>query len=96
MKLLEACDDQLRDPDDLGAYSLSTRADSIRVIYQERDKLTGRLIRKRAPLQELLTRIGVAVETLGDSVSPALLMLQTMNLMMKHLALRAKLEVSAP
>ena len=68
----------------------------IRVIYFEKDAITGKPIRRRASLQQLLVRAGVAADTVDDlSPSPAVLMLKTMNLMMKHLSLRAKLEMSA-
>jgi hypothetical protein len=41
-RLLDACDEQLRDPDDPDAYTLATRADSIKVTYSEKDVVTGK------------------------------------------------------
>ena len=92
-KLLDACDGKLDDPDSPGAYTFAAPAESIRVTYFEKDAITGKPIRRRASLQQLLVRAGVGADTVDDlSPSPAILMLKTMNLLIKHAALRAKLE----
>jgi hypothetical protein len=81
-RLLDVCDEHLRDPDDPGAYTLATRADSIKVIYRDKDAVTGKPIQKT--LQELLARAGFAVDGCDDlSPPPAVLMLQTMSLLIK-------------
>ncbi len=46
-RLLDACDEQLRDRDNHVACALATRADSIRVVYYEKDAITRKLIRNK-------------------------------------------------
>lgn len=54
--LLDACDDWLRDPDDPTRYTLEPRAHEVSVIYTELGD-TGKLVRRKAPLSELLAHL---------------------------------------
>lgn len=56
LKILDACDEELRDPENPDRYTLSPRASNVRVVYEERTVEGGkeRVVSKAATLQELL------------------------------------------
>ena len=61
--------------------------------YREKDPRTGKALRKKASLEQLLARAGVEVERCqGTSIDPARLLLRTLDQMTKQIDLRAKLE----
>ena len=54
--LADACDAWLRDPTDPTRYDLGPRAEEVQVIYREAGP-DGKVIRQKAPLDELLGRV---------------------------------------
>src|SRR5439155_15164663 len=60
IRLMDACEQYLRDPDDPERYDLTSRAESVIVTYSEPGE-GGLRVRKRAPLSQLIDRAnGVA------------------------------------
>lgn len=97
-KMYEACDEWLTDPDDPSSYTLDSRADEIKVIYEEHyPDANGkdRSRRKTEDLQTLLDRALtkddklIMVET--KKADPRKLVLDTANTMSKQLELLAKI-----
>ena len=90
--LSDACDRWLRDPDDPSRYDVGPRAEDVKVSYEE---LSGeRVIRKKAPLSELLAKIEgrfttVTVET--KHADPRELLLKSYDRLQGRLELVAKL-----
>ena len=90
--LSDACDRRLRDPEDPTRYDVGPRAEDVKVSYEE---LSGeKVIRKKAPLSELLARIEgrytvTAVET--KHADPRELLLKSYDRLQGRLELVAKL-----
>ena len=97
-KMYEACDEWLTDPDDPSSYTLDSRADEIKVVYEEAytdDKGEVKFNRRTKDLQSLLNstldqedRL-IMVET--KKADPRKLVLDTANTMSKQLELLAKI-----
>src|SRR5438874_9186063 len=62
VRLMDACEQYLRDPDDPERYDLTPRAESVIVSYSECGE-GGARVRKRAPLSQLLDRASGVVPT---------------------------------
>jgi len=97
-KMYEACDEWLTDPNDPSSYTLDSRADEIKVVYEEAytdDKGEVKFNRRTKDLQSLLNstldqedRL-IMVET--KKADPRKLVLDTANTMSKQLELLAKI-----
>ena len=97
-KMYEACDEWLTDPNDPSSYTLDSRAEEIKVIYDEYytdDKGDERYKRRTEDLQKLLDKVLseddklIMVET--KKADPRKLVLDTANTMSKQLELLAKI-----
>ena len=97
-KMYEACDEWLTDPNDPSSYTLDSRAEEIKVIYDEYytdDKGEERYKRRTEDLQRLLNKVLsdddklIMVET--KKADPRKLVLDTANTMSKQLELLAKI-----
>jgi hypothetical protein len=90
--LSDACDRWLRDPDDPTQYNVGPRSEDVTVTYEEMD--SERVLRKKAPLSELLARLEgrytvTAVET--KHADPRELLLKSYDRLQRRLELVAKL-----
>jgi len=94
-KMYDACDEWLTDPNNVQKYTLSPRADEIRVIYNIFDG--ERRVKRSDSLSELIDRIerkeGANVVELQSRVSdPRKLLLETALTLNKQLELLAKIQ----
>lgn len=94
--LSDACDRWLRDPDDPTRYDIGPRSEDVKVTYEEEvgTEDRPRMIRRKAPLSELLQRIEgrytvTAVET--KYADPRELLLKSYDRLQGRLELVAKL-----
>lgn len=69
MKLWDACERDLRDPDDPDAFSLRPRASEIRLDWDERTIADGQTVwtKRHGSLQELLDRSALCTRCKGES-----------------------------
>lgn len=97
-KMLDACDEWLRDPDNPEKYSIDLRDNEIQVIYSFETE-RGKKVKKKALLSTLIREIKLLtprdmeeIEIVEfKSVDPRSLTLQTANQLQKQLELIAKL-----
>ena len=93
LKLFDACDEWLQDPDNPDKYTLDPRVDEIKVVYGE--QVGDEWVKKRAPLSALLAKLadsGVHVATWEHKrADPRELVLKTANQLKGSLELFAKM-----
>lgn len=97
-KMYEACDEWLTDPDDPSSYTLDSRADEIKVIYDEHytdtngeDKYKKKTEDLQTLLDKALTEDDVLILVETKKADPRKLVLDTANTMSKQLELLAKI-----
>ena len=99
-KLYDACDEYLSDPHDPGRYELGPRAHEVMVVYYIESDEEGRPPRReKAPLDELLQRIGEAVvvdSTRHAVTDPRKLILDTAVVLTKQLEVIGRLLEDLP
>ena len=97
-KMYEACDEWLTDPDDPSSYTLDSRADEIKVVYEEHypdangeDRSRRRTDDLQSLLDKALTEDDVLILVETKKADPRKLVLDTANTMSKQLELLAKI-----
>lgn len=94
-KLLDACDDYLRDPEDPSRYELGPRSWEIDIVYRTVEPDTDKMITRKESLQALLDKIDQAGyqpwEVRMKQADPRKLLLEASNNLRATLELRAKL-----
>lgn len=94
-KLLDACDDYLRDPEDPSRYELGPRSWEIDIVYRTVEPDTDKMITRKESLQALLDKLDNAGyqpwEVRMKQADPRKLLLEASNNLRATLELRAKL-----
>jgi len=94
-KLLDACDDYLRDPEDPSRYELGPRSWEIDIVYRTVEPDTDKMITRKESLQALLDKIDKAGyqpwEVRMKQADPRKLLLEASTNLRATLELRAKL-----
>jgi hypothetical protein len=98
--LRDACDRELRDPQDATRYHVGPRAWDVDIIYEETEVMEEdgdgtptktRRVRKRAPLSELLERVPNTLQVKITQPHPVDMILKTVDRWMNSLELVARL-----
>lgn len=90
--LFDACHRWLQDPDDPTRYDIGPRAEEVMITYL--DTTSGLVIRKKAPLSELLAKVDGTYQTVwaeSKHADPRELVLKTAERLQGHIQLLAQL-----
>ncbi len=90
-KLLAACDEYLKDPENPKKYNLGPRAEDIEVIYYEEDD-KGRMRKEKALLSELIREVPNVFAVRYNCADPRELILKTSLTLNRQLELIARIQ----